>query len=481
MGTTTRTMPTLLAMCLLTLTACGGSDDTAATTPPATTSPTPPTTLAGAEASEGQGAPSTQPQSTDPTETTGTPATTDPPADEPEPPLPDCVPPPTSDRPPTEPSPDEAQVLDWEYDSVPPGHYRVETIGAAFTISFDEEWWVQPNSDAQVVLTAPDSYDEGDRDLVMIRPSHLADPDRPGAPIEEQTGAWPIDDIEGWVEALIPGVVSCKPVQTTFGGLDAVMFDVAITDDVECGDNYCVGFATNRAVNGTGFFRRIGQRVWWIDGGDHSPIAVIVGDGGDATFTEHAQEVIDTIVFESIDPNPIPAQGNPWEFGFTMEVPAGLVKLPTGPGITFEMSDSHRIVQETGKARVRTPPWGEVDVFFPIRAVDNGSTITTVDDALDALERIDVETTVVGTRVVSGFEATEVDIVDPDWEVVRAPVFEMTETSEVGWFTPPLGTMWMMETPDGLAIIVAEAYEDWITEEVRAVAEEILDTIVIGG
>jgi hypothetical protein len=39
-----------------------------------------------------------------------------------------------------------------------------------------------------------------------------------------------------------------------------------------------------------------------------------------------------------------------------------------------------------------------------------------------------------------------------------------------------------METPDGLAVITAEAFEPIAAlDEARALAEEILDSIVIGG
>jgi hypothetical protein len=149
----------------------------------------------------------------------------------------------------------------------------------------------------------------------MFRPSNLADPDQPGAPLEELAGDWPLDDINGWLDALIPGVVDGEPVDTTIGGLDAVQFDVAITDEVECGEDFCVAFATSRGLNGMSFEPPSGYsfeppsgyRVWWIDGGDEAPIVINIGDGSDPEFTERAQAVLDTMTFESVGPNPIPS------------------------------------------------------------------------------------------------------------------------------------------------------------------------------
>ena len=239
---------------------------------------------------------------------------------------------------------------------MPSGEYRVETIGAPFTIDIPEGWFVQPNSLGHFVITATGSVGPGDRDIVMIRPSNLADPDQPGAAVEEQIGEWPLDDIDGWLAALIPGVIDGDPMDTTLGGLDAVTFDVAITDEVECGEMFCVGFATNRGVNDMWFDRRTGYRMWWIDGGEQAPIAVMIGDGSDPSFTERAQEVLDTVTFESVGPNPVPAEGNLWELGFPGQVPAGTVSLPVGPGVTFELSES--ALRDTGRDELPCPPPG---------------------------------------------------------------------------------------------------------------------------
>ena len=377
---------------------------------------------------------------------------------------------------------DDVPLLDFQYQPVPAGQYRVATLGAPFLIDIPEGWSVQPNSFGRFVITDPESNGPGDRDIVMIRPSNLSDPDQPGAPIEEQAGDWPLGDINGWINALIPGVVDGEPVDTTIGGLDAVQFDVAVTDEVECGDDFCVGFAINRGLNGMTFDPPTGYRVWWIDGGDEAPIAINIGNGSDPEFTGRAEAVLDTVTFESVGPNPIPSEGNLWELGFPSEVPAGTLTLPVGPGVTFALSEPHYVFQDEFLSAVELDGPGAAVIFFPDQAFD-GEPLATVDDVVGAFERDpDVTATAAGTREVSGFEATEVDISSsvgrgPD----TPPTLQRSAVPDSRWFRPPEGTLWIMETPDGLAMITAEWFDPAGMEPTQALAAEILDSIVIGG
>jgi len=457
MKSTTRASGAIAVVWLLAAAACstGGGDPTAESSP--TAAPT--TTVEDV---------SDEPTTTEPPETTSTAAPT--------------TAPPATTAPPTTTEPDDVQLLDFEFQPVAAGQYRVETLGAPFLIDIPEGWWVQPNSFGHFVITDQDSDGPGDRDIVMIRPSNLSDPDQPGAPVEEQAGDWPISDINGWLDALIPGVVDGEPVETMIGGLGAVQFDVAITDEVECGEDFCVGFATNRLVNDMWFDRGTGYRVWWIDGGDEAPIAINIGDGSDPEFTERAQAVLDTVTFESIGPNPIPSEGNLWELGIPSEVPAGTVTLPVGPGVTFEMSGFNFVFQNEFKANIFFNE-GLADIYFPDQAFD-GEPLATVDDVIGALERDpNVTATVVGTREVSGYEATELDIsslVEPGPDT-QPTLQRSAAPPDDGWRPPADGTLWIMETPDGLAMITAEWSEPAGMEPTQAATTEILDSIVIGG
>lgn len=449
---TTRVGGAIAAACLVVATACSSDGDD-------TTSQSAPTVASTTVIDDDSDQPTT-------TEATAPPTSTEPDADDS----------------PASTSPTDVQLLDFEFQPVPAGRYRVETIGAPFSIDIPADWFVQPNSFGHFVITDPGSRGPGDRDIVMIRPSILSAPDEPGARPDEQ-GGWPVDDIDGWLDELIPGVVDGEPVDTTIGGLDAVQFDVAVTDEVECGDEFCVGFATNRLVNSMWFDPGTGYRVWWIDGGDESPIAINIGDGSDPEFTERAQAVLDTITFESVGPNPIPSEGNLWELGIPSEVLAGSVTLPVGPGVTFELSEPHYVDQTQFFARVLLDGPGEVDVFFPDQAFDD-EPLATVDDVVGALDRDpNVTATVVGTRQISGYEATEVDVTGPAPGPNRPPAILQRSVlpTGAGWRAPPDGTMWIMETPEGIAVITAEWYEPAGAEPAQALATEILDSIMIGG
>ncbi len=193
--------------------------------------------------------------------------------------------------------------------------------------------------------------------------------------------------------------------------------------------------------------------------------------------------MLDTVTFESVGPNPVPSEGNLWELGISSEVPAGTVTLPIGPGVTFEVSEPHFIGQDEYGAGVELDAPGVAVVFFPDEAFD-GEPLATVDDVVGSLERDpDVTATVVGTREVSGYEATEVGVsslVEPGPDRPPPTLRNSATPPDNGWIAPPDGTIWIMETPDGLMVITAEWFEPEGMEPVQALAAEILDSIVIG-
>ena len=119
------------------------------------------------------------------------------------------------------------------------------------------------------------------------------------------------------------------------------------------------------SVNNMSFEQGIDYRAWWIDGGGEAPIAIRIGSGDDPAFIERAEAVLDTVIFDSIGPNPIPAEGELWAAGIPSDVPAGSVTLPVGPGVTFELSERAFVIQQEYKARVLPDAPGEVDIFFP--------------------------------------------------------------------------------------------------------------------
>lgn len=393
------------------------------------------------------------------------------------------------------------EALDFEFQPIPVGRYRVETLGAPFVIDIPDRWGVELNDLGFFVLSPSGFSGPSGPAIAMMRPSNLADPSQPGAPNSQQADDWPLNDIDGWIDALVPGVVAGEPVDTTIGGLDAVRFDVTLSSEVECGDQFfgheepqypgnvgCIGLATNRDVRGLDFYRNQNYRVWWIDGGDEAPIVVIASDGGRVSdnFIDQAEAVLDTMIFESIGPNPIPGEGNLWELGIPDVVPSGPVTLPVGPGVTFDMSEPHFIFPQndfhtSALVHVDSQIVGQTDVFFPDQTFD-GQTLATVADVVGSLERqTDLTITLVGTRTVNGFDATEIDI---ERRLVSgaggSPVLGRADQSDRGWTPQRNGTLWILETPEGLVAIATGWSQPAGEEPARGLAVDILDSIVIG-
>lgn len=392
------------------------------------------------------------------------------------------------------------ELLDFEFQPIPADQYRVTSLGAPFVIDVPDGWQVQLNAFGFFVVSPEGSFGPEGQGIAMMRPSNLADPTQPGASGEVQANDWPLDDIKGWVDALVPGVVNGEPVDTNIGGLDAVRFDVTLSPEVACGNEFfghddpesvgqigCIGFATNRDVRALAFYKSQNYRLWWIDGGDEAPIAISVSDG-DAQrmeFFEQAEALLDTVRFESVGPNPIPSEGKLWESGIPSVVPAGAVTLPIGPGVTFNMSQPHFIDNQSDIltsvfVQIDNQIVAQTDIFFPDQAFD-GEPLESVDDVVDALgRRTDLTATVVGTRTVSGFAATEVSVESQfRTGLTNSPPLRRSEQPDTGWIPHLDGTLWVVETPDGLAAITTGWSRTPAMEPAQALVTEILNSIVI--
>lgn len=187
-------------------------------------------------------------------------------------------------------------VLTRQFNRVSEGTWRVESLGTPFDVTIDGDWWVQPNEPGWTVFSHPDSVRPGDRDVVFIRPTTLSDPTDPSATGEP----WPADDIEGWLEAIIDGVVVTEPVDAEVGGAVGIVFEVQLAGSRE------VAFLANADVSNKAFYA--GQRyiVYWLDQGEHEPIAIIVG-AGTAAFDEWAptaESLVANVAFDQPAPHP---------------------------------------------------------------------------------------------------------------------------------------------------------------------------------
>lgn len=193
-----------------------------------------------------------------------------------------------------------------QFTAVAAGSYRVDTLGTPFSLTVDDGWWVQPNSSAHTVFTDPASVGPGDRDVVFLRPTGLVDPQQPQAARVAQVG-WPLDDIEGWLEELIAGVVTGEPTTAMLGGRSAVRFEVRLDSDAVCGpEPYCVGFITNHSVNGFEFELNHRYVIYWVDQQAAPPVVVILGiPDGRESFEARADSLLETVAFGEPQPHPI--------------------------------------------------------------------------------------------------------------------------------------------------------------------------------
>lgn len=202
----------------------------------------------------------------------------------------------------------DSGTIEGEFHAVDPGVRTIDTLGVPLELELTGEWWVQPNHDGFTVVTHPDSRGPGDRDVVFIRPTALVEPDRLNDSAEDvraQDG-WPLPDIDGWLERVPPGLVDGEPVDTTLGGRDAIRFDVEPTNDFDCGPDGCAGFVTNDWMDNIVFEHWQRWTVWWVDGGDHDPLVVLVGrDPEDTEWLGTAEALLATV--ELGEPGPHPA------------------------------------------------------------------------------------------------------------------------------------------------------------------------------
>ncbi len=192
-----------------------------------------------------------------------------------------------------------------------PGTYEVSALGTPFTITIAGDWFVQVNEPGHTVFSHPEAERMGDRDVVFLRPTLLADPTNPGASLDRQVW-WPLDDIEGWLDKLVDGIVAAGPEQTEIGGRPAVYFEVEITNEDVCGTfGYCAGFIINTfydvgGISGQSFERGFRHRVWWVDGGDEPPLVIIASTrSGDRSFEARADELLGSLVIGEPGPHPL--------------------------------------------------------------------------------------------------------------------------------------------------------------------------------
>ena len=179
------------------------------------------------------------------------------------------------------------------------GTHSLDTFGTPLVFTAENSvFFVQANSTGFFAMSAPNSRDPDDRDMVIVRLTALSDPTAPNAASADQGEGWPANDFGGWLDNLADGVIASDRTDTTLGGVPAIRVDLELAD-IEClsGNSFCVLFdRTQRKPLNPG----AKYRVWVAHEGLEAPIAVILGttgDPSDESWVAAYEQVLATMQF----------------------------------------------------------------------------------------------------------------------------------------------------------------------------------------
>ncbi len=377
-----------------------------------------------------------------------------------------------------------AEPIVGEFHAIDPGRRRIDTLGIPLVLEVTGDWKVQPNHAGVTVLTHPDSQGPADRDVVFFRPTGLVEPDRVNDSPEgfrSQEG-WPMADIDGWLERVRPGLIAGGPTDTTLGGRDAVRFDVEPTDDFPCGPVVCGGFITNKWVDSAHFERGQRRTIWWVDGGDHGPLSVMVGrDADDTAWLATAETLLDTVELGEPGPHPI-GDRNPVELGLPGDVAAGEpVETPNLGGLRFTLPEDRFVHQSPGFIAVTQGDLpAEIDLVRVVETPD-GEPIDDVDALIAILDEATITLEETGTTTIADLDARVFDMTaEPNPEPhAKDAIFRTVEDGVGGFVAPAEGRLWVVDTPRGLLLLTAEVIEPGAVEldDMIAQAEAIFATL----
>lgn len=327
------------------------------------------------------------------------------------------------------------------------GTYRVDALGTPFSFRVDDPLFVLPYSDGATVFEHQSSSGPDDRDLVMMRLSALADPNRLREPFARLDDGWPPDDLDGWLDALPDGLVVAGPEEVMLGGLAATRLDLA-PDENSCEPqpDWCVGFGTNRLTYSKSLKAGAIYRIWVVDQRDEEPLAVIAGIEGpdDRSWFDTVEDLMATLAFGAIAPNPITT------------APPGRTELPLLGGIGIELSQEtvvSQVLEGFGRIPHGTLSADTTFVTNPRRA--DGDILATSEEFLALLRERGSTVTELDATTVGGIDAQVVDVVGDD---LYFPAILRTPDDLDGWFPPIRGRLWLIDHPDrGLLMIEARS------------------------
>ena len=162
--------------------------------------------------------------------------------------------------------------------------FRVDNYGA------DDGWFLQIASPVEVAISHPLSEGPGDRDMWFGHPDALSDPEDPFV------AGWPIDDLDGWLDANSGWVVD-EPVGTWVGGRSATRFALAGADP--CRDPSspselpCPALVFDGDEGAMWLVDGARYEVWWVHDVGGSPFVIAAGA---ASWTDEFRANVEAIV-----------------------------------------------------------------------------------------------------------------------------------------------------------------------------------------
>lgn len=377
-----------------------------------------------------------------------------------------------------------------------PGTTQFTAGGTPFTADFPESWQVL-FSISEFIAFGNDEFRFDAtpvNELALLRANVLSNPEEAGTPIESQVAPLDVDDLDNWLAAIPAEIFSSAPVDTTFGGRDAVLLEVFFTDTSLCQEGVlCLSLGGNATVGFTlAYEPDVRYTTWIVDMGEFDPIFVTISDNGETErFVEEANEVASSFAFGEPGPNPSPRAEAPWEIGGFGEVPAGPVEFPVAGGVAVDIpleSVAGQIQPGLHFLSMGLQPFpGELEIFTPV-ADPLGNPVTTVGEFIAAGDVVGfsaVELGAVETRLGAGII---VDITGPEVPTFALPDEEPTpeeigiltdDESQFGWMAPRFARAVLIESDRGLLVVTAELFqgERADLDPLIAYAEEILPSL----
>lgn len=174
------------------------------------------------------------------------------------------------------------------------GTFATDVLGPTFSFSVDgsapDTWYLQVAAPGEVAISHPLSNGPGDRDIWFGYPDALSDPENP------YTAGWPIDDLDGWLEANAD-VVLDGPTDSIVGGRPAVSVTLAgarpCRDPEGPDDVPCPTFAFDDDQGALWLVEGARFEIWWIEDVDGSPFVIAAGD---STWTDEFRADVDAVV-----------------------------------------------------------------------------------------------------------------------------------------------------------------------------------------